>query len=194
MAKNRINTAHFFAEAEQAGSGPYKAMETIRNNFNVGVGYYLRFRFDSFREVVDAFGGVDIDLAEPIGGYPAGSHHLTGNKALAFARNRSGADDFFRMEQGQILIKALLRQSLQPAKWPRIPAAGLAFWRSVDTNIPIWQLPRLGLAVLRAGPSGIDNRVIQREMVTPYTTDQGANILLPDWGKINPLIAELFDQ
>ncbi len=191
--ENRINTAHFFAEGEQTGSGPYKAMETIRTNFNIRIGYYLRFRFDSFREVVDAFGGVDIYLAEPMAGYPAGQHHLTGNKALAFARNRTGSDDFFRMEQGQILVKALLRQSLQPAKWFRIPAAGLAFLRSVDTNIPVWQWPRLGLAILRAGPDGINNRIIQREMVTPYTTDQGANILLPDWGQINHLVEELFN-
>lgn len=191
--ENRINTAHFFAEGEQTGSGPYKAMETIRTNFNIRIGYYLRFRFDSFREVVDAFGGVDIYLAEPMAGYPAGQHHLTGNKALAFARNRTGSDDFFRMEQGQILVKALLRQSLQPAKWFRIPAAGLAFLRSVDTNIPVWQWPRLGLAILRAGPDGINNRIIQREMVTPYTTDQGANILLPDWGQINLLVEELFN-
>ncbi len=191
--ENRINTAHFFAESEQTGSGPFKAMETILTNFNIRIGYYLRFRFDSFREVVDAFGGVDIYLAEPMAGYPAGQHHLTGNKALAFARNRTGSDDFFRMEQGQILVKALLRQSLQPAKWLRIPAAGLAFLRSVDTNIPVWQWPRLGLAFLRAGPDGINNRIIQREMVTPYTTDQGANILLPNWDQINLLVEELFN-
>lgn len=191
--ENRINTAHFFAESEQTGSGPFKAMETIFTNFNIRIGYYLRFRFDSFREVVDAFGGVDIYLAEPMAGYPAGQHHLTGNKALAFARNRTGSDDFFRMEQGQILVKALLRQSLQPAKWLRIPAAGLAFLRSVDTNIPVWQWPRLGLAFLRAGPDGINNRIIQREMVTPYTTDQGANILLPNWDQINLLVEELFN-
>jgi len=30
-------------------------------------------------------------------------------------------------------------------------------------------------------------------MVTPYTTDQGANILLPDWGQINLLVEELFN-
>jgi anionic cell wall polymer biosynthesis LytR-Cps2A-Psr (LCP) family protein len=169
-------------------------METIRSNFNVRVGYYLRFRFESFRDVVNAFGGVDIDLKEPMAGYPAGRHHLTGNKALAFARNRSGSDDFFRMEQGQILVKALLRQALHPAKWPRLPAAGLAFLRSVDTNLPVWQFPRLALAVLRAGPDGIDNRIIPREMVTPYITDQGANILLPNWGAINALVAEMFGQ
>lgn len=192
--ENRINTAHFFAESEQSGAGPYKAMETIRNNFNVKVGYYLRFRFDNVRDVVNAFGGVDIDLTEPIAGYPVGRHHLNGNKALAFARNRTGSDDFFRMEQGQILVKAMLRESLQPSKWLRIPATGMAFLRSVDTNLPVWHYPRLALAFLRAGSEGIDNRIITREMVTPYTTDQGANILLPDWVQIHSLVNELFNQ
>ena len=194
FGENRINTAHFFAEAQEKGAGPYKALETIRQNFGVGVGYYLRVNFSGFKEVVDALGGIDIDLKEPLAGYPAGKHHLTGNKALAFARNRSGTDDFFRMEQGQLLVKAALRQTLQPAYWPRIPAATLAFLRTVDTNIPVWLWPRFALAMLRAGLSGIDNRTIGREMVTPYITDQGANILLPDWTKINPLVTQLFGR
>jgi LCP family protein required for cell wall assembly len=194
FGENRINTAHFFAEAQEAGSGPQKAMETVRQNFGLGVGYYLRIRFEGFKEVINAMGGVDIDLKEPMAGYPAGRHHLTGNKALAFARSRMGSDDFFRMQQGQIIIKSALRQMLNPLKWPRIPAVTLALLRSVDTNLPSWQYPRLGLALLRAGPDGIDNRTIQREMVTPYTTDQGANVLLPDWNQINPLLTEMFGK
>jgi LCP family protein required for cell wall assembly len=192
IGENRINTAHFFAEAQQAGAGPHKTMDTIRQNFGVGVGYYLRVKFEGFRDVVDALGGVDIDLQAPMAGYPAGNNHLTGNKALAFARNRMGSDDFFRMQQGQIIIKSILRQMMNPIYWPRLPGAALAFLRSVDTNIPIWLWPRLTLALLRAGPDGINSRTIQREMVTPFTTDQGASVLLPDWSRINPLLMEMF--
>lgn len=194
VGENRINTAHFFAEAEEPGTGPYRAMETVRQNFNVGVGYYLRVKFEGFRDVVDALGGVDIELREPMAGYPAGRHHLTGNKALAFARSRAGSDDFFRMQQGQMIIKSVLQEIMNPAYWPRLPAAGLAFMRSVDTNIPIWLWPRLMLALLRAGPDGIDSRTIQREMVTPIITDQGASVLLPDWGSINRVVTEMFSK
>jgi len=190
--ENRINTAHFFAESEQAGSGPFKSIDTIQENFGVETNYYLRLRFEGFKDVINAMGGVDIDLAEPMAGYPPGRHHLSGNKALAFARHRLGSDDFFRMEQGQLLIKAAFRQMLLPWNWPRLPVSLMAFMRSIDTNIPAWQLPRLGLTALLAGPSGIDNRIIEREMVTPYTTDQGASVLLPNWEQINPLLAELF--
>lgn len=194
IGENRINTAHFFAEAEQAGSGPYATMGTIRQNFGVKVDYYVRIRFEGFREVVNALGGVDIELEKPMAGYTAGTHHLTGNKALAFARNRLGSDDFFRMEQGQILVKAIMREMLRPRGWPKWPKVFIAMRRNLDTNIPWWQWPRLGLALLRRGPNGLDSRIISREMVTPYTTPQGANVLLPNWNKINPLLLEMFGE
>ena len=33
---------------------------------------------------------------------------------------------------------------------------------------------------------------IAREMVTPWVTDQGASVLLPNWDQINPLVDEMF--
>jgi polyisoprenyl-teichoic acid--peptidoglycan teichoic acid transferase len=192
--ENRINTAHFFAEAAQPGSGPAAAMQTVRENFGVNVDHYIRIKFDSFREVIDAMGGVDIELTEPMAGYPSGEYHLTGKKALAFARNRAGTDDFYRMRQGQFILKAALKQLGKPASWPRLPAVALAFAQAFDSNVPFWLWPRLGLAILRLGPGGIDASTITREMVTPTITDQGAAILLPDWAKINPLLLQLFGQ
>jgi LCP family protein required for cell wall assembly len=192
--ENRINTAHFFAEARQPGSGPLATINTIQQDFGVSDHYFLRIRFEGFKDVVNAMGGVDVVLDEPMAGYPAGQHHLTGNKALAFARSRMGADDFYRMEQGQIVIKSAFRQMLNPLMWPRLPGVLAALSRSIDTNVPIWQWPRLGLALLRLGPAGIDSRTITREMVTPFLTDQGADVLLPNWDRINPVLLEMFGQ
>ena len=194
IGENRINTAHFFAEAYAKDSGPIATMETIRQNFGVDIDYYLRLRFEGFRDVIDAMGGVDLVLPEPMAGYPAGPLHLTGNKALAFARHRLGSDDFFRMEHTQFLLKATLRQMLSFNKWARIPIVAAAASRSIDTNIPTWQWPRLLVAILRLGPDGIDNRTISRDMVTPFTTAEGASVLLPDWGRINPVLLEIFGQ
>jgi len=194
VGENRINTAHFFAEAAQTGAGPAAAIQTVRQNFGVDIDNYVRIRFDGFKDVIDALGGVDVYLDKPAAGYDAGWHHLTGNKALAFARQRYGSDDFFRMEHGQLLIKAAFKQMLNPLKWIHLPAVMSSFTKAVDTNVPVWMWPRLGLALLRVGPNGIDNRTIQREMVKPFTTDQGAQVLLPDWNKINPLLLQMFGQ
>lgn len=194
VGENRINTAHFFAEIEKPGSGPRATIETIRANFGLDVRYYVRLQFDSVEPIVDAMGGVTLELDQPTAGYPAGVHKLNGEQALAFARNRSGTDDFFRMAQGQQLIKAVIRQMINPAGWASLPAVARVVLDSVDTNLPFWLLPRLGLAVLRAGVDGIDNRTLDREMVTPFTTSGGANVLLPNWERINPLLLEMFGQ
>ncbi|MEN4011552.1 MAG: LCP family protein [Chloroflexota bacterium] len=194
VGENRINTAHFFAEIEQPGSGPQATLETIRANFGLDIRYYLRLKFDSVQPIVDAMGGVSLELEQPTAGYPAGVHQLNGEQALAFARNRSGTDDFFRMAQGQLLIRAALRQMINPANWGRLPAVAGVVFDSVDTNLPFWLLPRLALAVLRGGMNGIDNRALDREMVTPFTTGGGANVLLPNWERINPLLQEMFGQ
>lgn len=194
VGENRINTTHFYAENLQPDSGPAATMEVVSLNFGVNIDHYLRIRFEGFREIVDALGGVDLTLNEPMAGYPAGKVHLTGKKALAFVRDRTNTDDFFRMSQGQVMLKALFKNTLNPLKWPRLPAVFKAFFNSVDTSLPAWEWPRLAVALLRAGPEGIESHIITRDMVNPYVTDQGANVLLPNWAAIRPLVKEVFGQ
>lgn len=194
IGENRINTAHFFAEAAQPGTGPAAAEQTVEENFGVEVDYRMRIRFEGFREVVDKLGGVDIELNAPMAGYPAGVHHLTGNKALAFVRNRADSDDFFRMQHGQIMLKAIFKHMLKPQVWPRIPGAMLALWNATDTNVPVVLWPRMGITLLRLGPDGVDNRIISRDMVLPFTTNQGAMVLAPQWNLINPVLLEMFGE
>jgi len=192
--ENRINTAHFFAEINQPGSGPDATVSTIENNFGVDMDYFIRIKFQGFRDVVDAMGGLDIELDRPMAGYEAGNYHLTGRKALAFARNRTGSDDFFRMERGQLVLKSIYKQLLHPSKWLKIPGVVSAFSNSIDTNIPAWLWPRLGFTLLRTGIEGIDNRTLSRDLTTPYITENGANILLPRWELINPVLFDIFGQ
>jgi len=194
VGENRINTAHYYAEIQQPGSGPEAAIQTIALNFGVYAPYYIRIRFQSFRDIVDALGGIDIHLTEPMAGYPAGKFHLTGKKALAFVRFRQGADDFYRMGNGQFMLISLIKNMLNPLKWPRLPAVVNAFFASVDTNIPVWLWPRLSFALFRAGADGIDNHIISHQMVTDFTTSEGASVLSPNWDLINPMIKKIFGQ
>jgi polyisoprenyl-teichoic acid--peptidoglycan teichoic acid transferase len=192
VGENRINTAHFFAEAENPGSGPRAAMETVTSNFGVPVRYYVRIGFDGLPAVVDALGGVTITLDQPTAILSAGTHTLDGQQALAFVRDRQGSDDFFRMQRGQTFLLATVREMVSPLNWPKLPAVLRALPDFMDTNLPIWLWPRLGFALLRAGREGIDNRVINRDMVSPFTTTGGAAVLAPNWDLINPMITEMF--
>jgi len=192
VGENRINTAHYYAEIQQSGSGPAATIQTINLNFGVYIPYYIRIRFQGFRDIIDALGGVDIHLTQPMAGYPAGKFHLSGKKALAFVRYRQGADDFYRMGNGQFMLTTLIKNMLNPLKWSRLPAVIHACLDSVDTNIPVWLWPRLGFALLRAGPDGIDKHIVSHQMVTDFTTNEGASVLSPNWDLINPMIKGIF--
>ena len=192
--ENRINTAHFFGENANPGAGPQLALETIETNFGVDVHHYVRVQFDGFQSFIDELGGIEIELKEPLGGYPAGSHLLDGESSLAFVRDREGTDDFFRMRQGQIFLKSLVGQITAPETWVKLPQAFLALRGAIETDVPLWKLPILGIALLRAGASEIEFRAINREMVQGFTTAQGAQVLAPNWSLINPLLFEIFGQ
>jgi LCP family protein required for cell wall assembly len=194
VGENRINTAYFFAELNKKGTGPAASMQTIQENFGLTLNYFIVIKMEGVIRIIDSLGGVEVDLPETMGGLEKGAHLLNGTQALAFARERYSADDFSRMAQGQILIKAILNKIISPAGWIRIPMVLLELFRAIDTNIPFWMFPRLSLAVLRAGSNGIVTQIIDREMVTPFTTFDGAQVLAPNWQAINPILLKLFGQ
>ena len=191
--ENRINTAYFFAEAEEPGKGIVSAIDTLDANFGVRMEYYALVEFSGIVQVVDAMGGIDIELPRAMSGYEEGVNHLDGTQALAFVRDRSGSDDFFRMERGQLFIRSLVEAFMNPLTWPRLPLVAAALPGVIETDLPAWHWPRIALALLRAGPDGIDGRTITREMASPYTTADGASVLLPNWDLILPMVAEMFD-
>jgi len=156
--ENRINAAHFFAEAETAGRGPYGAMTTINQHFGTDARYFVRVRFSAVESFVDAMGGLSLRLESPMGGLPAGEHRLSGT--LAFVRNRQGTDDFFRMALAQVFIRALLDQLLEPRSWPVVPLALAASRGGADTNLPlrVWPSRCYGLAALASKRSASNGR------------------------------------
>lgn len=194
VGEQRINTAYFFAEASEAGSGPQAALQTIENNFGIPVRYFALVHMSGLVEAVDALGGVTVQLESPTGGWPAGTHHLNGTQALALVRERSGSDDFSRMKRTQVLMASLAGEVLQPANWASLPGFAYEAIQAVDTNIPLWQLPRLAFALLRVPVFGIDSRVIDRELVVPFQTSGGAQVLAPNWEAVHPILAEMFGR
>jgi polyisoprenyl-teichoic acid--peptidoglycan teichoic acid transferase len=194
VGEQRINTAYFFAEANQAGTGGKAVMQTIRQNFGVRVSYYVVIRMAGVVNAVDSLGGVDITLDASAGKYPAGTFHLSGSDALVFVRDRSGSSDFARMQRTQILMQAMLKKGFAPSSWPRLPQFILSVFQVIDTNIPIWQWPRLTFVLMRAQFVGMDSRTITPDMVIPFQTSGGAQVLAPNWERVNPLIRDMFGR
>ena len=190
--QNRINTAHYFAELEVPGSGMEAAKVAVEENFGIDVDYVVRIKFDGFVDIVDAMGGVTINLPKDMAGFSAGRHHFDGTEALKFVRERKSDDDFFRQERGQMFIAAAIKEMLNPIKWPRIPAVAAAVSKSIETDLPVWLWPRIGSGFIYSAATGFDAHTFDRNAITPWVTDEGAQVLLPNWELMNPLIDGLF--
>ena len=202
----RINAAHVLAESVSPGSGPLLVAQTIEYNFGVPVHRTMRLDFQAFVAIVDAAGGVTINVERPIIDYEyptadygttvvefqPGVQHMDGERALQYARIRHGSSDFERARRQQQVMVALIRQLLMPENWRRWPDVYRAFVQHVETDLTLLDVAAIAPTVLWVGPEGIDRRVIDREMAIGVTTASGASVLEPQWERINPLLDEMF--
>ncbi len=191
--QNRINTAHFFAELEKEGSGPNAAANVVAQSFGVAKPLTIRIKTDGFQKVVEAMGGVTVYLPVDMSGMDAGEHELDATQALRFVRDRTGSDDFFRQGRAQIFLKGAFKKMINPVNWWRIPGMVKALNESITSNVPIIYYPRIGYSVMVSFVKGFDMQSLDRyNMVQPWVTNEGAQVLLPVWENINPLIEKYF--
>ena len=124
---NRLNAAYSYGGAELL-------METIEQNFDIPVNRCVQVNFEAFANLVDAVGGVDLELSteeiEYVNGYlveynmltdrpqgtdnmdPAASGmvHLNGPQALAYCRNRYIGTDFGRTERQRKVLTEVIKK------------------------------------------------------------------------------------
>jgi LCP family protein required for cell wall assembly len=113
------------------------------------VNYYAMVDMAGFADLVNAVGGIDVDVkhALPIGPKDAptswiteGRHHLGGQQALWYARSRANTSDYDRVARQKCVMSAMLNQ-LNPttvlSKFQDIAQAGTQI---VSTDIPASEL------------------------------------------------------
>ncbi|GAB3208875.1 LCP family protein [Marinactinospora thermotolerans] len=105
--------------AAYAYGGPQLAIQTVESTTGVRIDHYVEVDFAGFVDVVDALGGIEVCLEEPIYdekahlNMGAGTHHVDGTEALAFARTRKTVDgDLDRIDRQQQVMAALLDKAL----------------------------------------------------------------------------------
>lgn len=98
--------------------GPELALQTIKNNFDLDVKDYIQLSFGIFEELVDALGGVEIELSEVEYNKiysdrikAPGKYLLTGAEALNYSRLRKDAGgDRARSERQRKVIYSLFEK------------------------------------------------------------------------------------
>jgi LCP family protein required for cell wall assembly len=150
--------------------------------FGLDIQYYAEVNFTGFTQIVNAFGGVTIDVQSPVVDdryptdgngdrriyIPTGLQHMTGAQALIYARSRHGSNDFDRGARQQRVLTSLLAEANIPAILAHLDELVSAFEQTVHTDIPRELIPQLlGLA------SQVDTKAIHSFVFAPplYETE-----------------------
>lgn len=131
------------------------------------VDYFVLVNLDGFRDIVDAFGGVtiNVDRRLPIGGahdaygnvteqphayLEPGRRKLNGYEALWYGRSRFDSDDYARMNRQRCLLGAIARQASPIKVLTNFSSLASAAKRIILTDIPQAALPDLLLLANKA--------------------------------------------
>ena len=160
---DKLNNAYSYG-------GPELLMDTIESNFKVKIDDYIQINFSTFASVIDAAGGIDMEISdaeaealnvilisevnELMGDEResdliehGGKLHLNGKQALSYSRIRSvGNYDFERTNRQRKVVTALIKKARK---------GGLSFLRkvgkgalpSITSNMSKWELYKLSLRI-----------------------------------------------
>jgi LCP family protein required for cell wall assembly len=175
---------------------------------------WVTIDFRGFRALVDALGGVDIEVERAFNSrYPAnddpaidpgwttvsfaaGPQHMDSETAIRYARARYAdtpeeASDFARAQRQSRLVAAIAARLKRPTVWPRIFAVMDALQPALRTNLAPVDLPILFLRANLAGATRV--RLDDSNVLVNDTSGDGQAILVPrndDYGLIARYISE----
>lgn len=167
--KNRINVAY-------ARGGGALAMRTVNKNFDMNIQYYATINFYGLASIIDAIGGIDIELtrqeATAINTYlkkhppkydntdgtarvdlkkADGVQHLDGVQAVMYARVRSIDNDFQRTARQRKLLELLLNKIMQDMTVDKLMSLMETSLPYVETNMGLNTMLELALGLLNSG-------------------------------------------
>jgi LCP family protein required for cell wall assembly len=188
---------HVKLNAAYAEDGPELLVRTIEYNTGLHIDHYVEIGFAGFANIVDAVGGVEIDINKGFkdkysgADFQAGKQTLNGEQALAFVRTRHAfaASDLQRTKNQQKFLSALAHQVatpstvLNPFKLYPTLGAGLDSL-IVDKDMGLWDLASMFWAM--KGVSGGDGK----SMNMPISGSSGGNLVW-DKAKVKQLVSQL---
>ncbi|MFE1439498.1 LCP family protein [Streptomyces sp. NPDC058739] len=188
---------HVKLNAAYAEDGPELLVRTVEFNTGLHIDHYVEIGFAGFANIVDAVGGVEIDIPKAFkdknsgANFQAGKQTLNGEESLAFVRTRYAfaRSDLDRTKNQQKFLSALASQVatpstvLNPFKLYPTMGAGLDSL-IVDKDMGLFDLADMFWAM--KGVSGGDGK----SMNIPLAGSTGGNLLW-DKDKVKTLVSQL---
>lgn len=167
--------------AAYAEGGIASTIAETKKLCNVDIAHYAEISFNGLVDMVNAVGGVEVEVPETIddpnaGHVDAGKHTLDGEEALAFARSRHFGDgDFTRSADQRILMDAMIKKAyaMPITELPNVLRAAKKF---IKTDLRLGDM--LGLATQF---KDAEQLTIYSAMVPSYTSfENGASYVITD--------------
>ncbi|GAB3397345.1 hypothetical protein GCM10027515_01460 [Schumannella luteola] len=184
------------AKSEGSSPGIEATSDGVEAVTGLKVQYYAMIDMNGFSQLIDALGGIDIDVKTrlPIGGgqdsqgrptgvkkwIEVGQQHMDGNTALWYARSRHADDDYHRMARQREVQTAMLKQFTPANVLTKFQAIATAGGNIVETDIP---QPMLGKFVDLADLSR-KQKITDLELVPPQVETWD-----PDYDAIREMVA-----
>jgi len=194
---NRINTAFIYGGFDLLA-------DTFEVNFGIRPDHYVMVDFNGFKTVIDDLGGIDVQAAQNLSDSCAtwikangwcsvgpGLVHMDGEVALWYARSRYSTSDIDRARRSQEVIKAIFERLMKLDVVLKAPELFKAYRNYVDTDIDITDVVSLLPFASQIYETGdIRSYVIGYDVVYDWITPAGAQVLMPDFGLIQNILAE----
>jgi polyisoprenyl-teichoic acid--peptidoglycan teichoic acid transferase len=197
---NAVNTwatnhKDLFPESDTRSAGVQATVSAVEAITALDINYYAMVNLKGFSSLVDAVGGVTVNVKEktaiggigsPIRGYiPAGKQKLNGDQTLWYARSRVNNDDWSRMGRQKCVMSAMLHQ-LSPQKVLfNAQAIAESGTNLVTTDIPAQQLGSFMDLALKARAQNISTVSLVPPKI--YTGN-------PDYEKVRRIIRQAIDK
>lgn len=205
LGYSRINTAYPNGEVRQAGGGIPLLTSTIEKNFGIPIHNYVRIDFGGFQDVIDALGGVDIEVECPLYDnnflqffdvytLQPGNYHMTGIQALYYSRSRLTTSDYDRARRQQQVLMAVRNRVLEGNFLPNIPALWSALRSSIETDLDLGELLQLAQFGATVDIRSLRGMVLRPPLLTSWVTPQGAYVQLPDLPAIAAAIDGIWER
>jgi LCP family protein required for cell wall assembly len=206
QGEGKINTAYFLGALN--GDGVGLAKETVEGLVGFPLDYFVTVDFEGFRAVVDAMGGITVNVPEAIDDpeypdynfgtfrlqIPAGEQTMDGETALRYARTRYGGTDIDRATRQQLVLMAVRDKALQPEQLALAPIHLRTLYREVESNLSLsdfFALARFGRELER---ENIRMYTINGDLTYSIITWNGLDALMYDSPEVQAQIAEWIEQ
>ncbi len=206
---DRINTVYVQGETQDYPRGGLGLMkDVIYNNFNIKIDKHVMIDFEGFQEIIDALGGVDVDVPDYVydpyyswtelpGDYDpqefeVGRQHMDGRTALAYARIRFSSDDFDRIQRQQRVIFAAIEKGKSLDVLRNAPDLWSKYNNAIETDINDTLIP--GYALLANQVKDNIHAISLGDATTPFTGPGGEAWQVFDWDLVGQLVTSLFED